>query len=244
MTINLAVCDDEICHTTYITGLLETYRRERFPSLHWSSFQTGFALLSAIDQGKGFDGVLLDICMDDMNGMEVARSIRAMNDSINIIFLTSSSDFAVESYQVEASDYILKPIRQDHLFRALDKMVSRLEMPAEQGIVVKDIDGGITKVIWNQLMYLEAMGHYAVLYHVGGNSTRTALSFSGIRKLLEVRTDFVQIHRSYIVNLHYVHRIAKNKVILLNGTVLPLPRSRYHEISDRFQRILFSGEGD
>lgn len=100
-----------------------------------------------------------------------------MNDNINIMFLTSSSDFAVESYQVDACDYMLKPVNRDKLFHMLDKLVNRLKIAKEQGIVVRNTDGGITKVLWSRLMYLEAMGHYGVLYYADGTSTRTALSF-------------------------------------------------------------------
>lgn len=237
----LAICDDEISQISHITTLLEAYRKERLPSLRWSAFQTGFSLLSAMEQGQAFDGVLLDIYMVDMNGMEVARSIRTVNDSINIMFLTSSSDFAVESYQVEASDYMLKPITQEKLFRLLDKMVNRLKIAEEQGMIVKNADGNITKVLWNRLMYLEAMGHYGVLYHADGTSTRTTLSFSSLLKEIETQKNFIQIHRSYVVNLHYIHRIEKTKVILLDGTELPLPRSRYQKVADYFQNVLFEG---
>lgn len=76
----------------------------------------GFSLISAMEQGETFDGVLLDIFMTDMNGMDVARNIRTVNDNVHIMFLTSSSDYAVESYQVDASDYILKPLNQENYF--------------------------------------------------------------------------------------------------------------------------------
>lgn len=239
----LAVCDDEMSQITHITALLEIFRSERLPSLRWNTFQTGFSLLSAMEHGQVFDGVLLDIYMADMNGMEVARGIRAINDTVPVMFLTSSPDFAVESYQVDAFTYLLKPINRDKLFCTLDKLINRLKVAEEQGIVVRNDNGGITRVLWSRLMYLEAMGHHGVLYHADGSFTRTPLSFSSLWEQLAVRGNFMQIHRSYAVNLHYVHRIEKNKVILLNGASLPLPRSRRQEVSDCFQRIVF-GEGN
>lgn len=235
----LAICDDEVSQLTQITGILETYREKRLPSLQWSTFQTGFSLLSAMEQGQFFDGVLLDICMTDMNGMDAARSIRTLNDSIPIIFLTSSPDYAVESYRVEAFDYLLKPVTQPMLFQMLDRLLRRTEMSEMDSIIVRNKDGSITKVLLNRVMYLEAMGHYGVLYHADGSCTKTTLSFSSLLKQLAVHSHFVQIHRSYMVNLHYVHRIDKNTIILLNGTVLPLPRSRYREVAACFQNILF-----
>lgn len=232
----LAICEDEISQAKQITSILEVYRKENMPSLRWSTFQSGFSLLSAMDQGQVFDGILLDIYIPDMNGIDIARSIRTMNENVNIVFLTVSSDFAVESYQVDACDYVLKPVNQDKLFRILDKLVKRIIKEEQQGLMVKNTEGGMTKIICSQLMYVEAMGHHSILYNANGSSTKTVLSFSSLLAQFNVREEFIQIHRSYMVNLHYVHRIAKNKIILLNGTVLPLPKSRYGEVLDTFQK--------
>lgn len=239
--MQLAICDDESSQISDIADLLMVYRKEKLPSLGWTAFGSGFALLDAMAHGETFDAVLLDIYLRDMNGMDVARSIRAVNSSIHILFLTSSPLFAVESYSVDASDYMLKPIRQEKLFQTLDKLVSRLEATAEFGIAVKDTEGRITKVLWSQLMYMEAMGHSVVLHHANGTTTQTFLAFSSLLEQLLSQEVFVQTHRSYVVNLHYVHRVGKNELILLNGAKLPLPKSRYQEISDRFHNVIFGG---
>ena len=83
--MNIAICDDDVSHISYITDLLTAYRREKMFSLRWTSFTSGFALLAALDRGDSFDAVLLDIYMNDMNGMEVAKRIRAMNNSMHIV---------------------------------------------------------------------------------------------------------------------------------------------------------------
>jgi DNA-binding LytR/AlgR family response regulator len=191
---------------------------------------------------QSFDAVLLDIYMSDMNGMEVAKHIRAMNNNMHILFLTSSAMFAVESYCVEATDYLLKPIKKERLFQSLDKLFSRMDASIQQGITVKDTDGHIIKVLWNQLMYLEAMGHYVVFHHANGTSTKTFLSFSSLLEQLLSHSDFIQSHRSYLVNLRYVHRIEKHALVMLDGAQLPLPKSRYQQLSDRFHDVIFGGD--
>ena len=241
--MNLAICDNETSHISHISKLLTTYCKERMRSMEWSSFQTGFALLAALDQGEVFDAVLLDIYMDDMNGMEVAKRIRAINSSIHILFLTSSPLFAVESYTVEALDYLLKPIIQERLFISLDRLVARIADTAEHGFTVKDTEGQVTKVLWKQLMYLEAMGHYVVLHHANGTSTKTHMAFSSLLETLLSQKEFVQSHRSYVVNLRYVHRIGTHELVMLNGTRIPLPKSRHQQLSDRFRDFIFGGAG-
>lgn len=241
--MNLAVCDDDARHIASITDILTAYRKEKMIPLQWTTFPSGFALLAALDHGEVFDAVLLDVYMGDMNGMDVAKHIRGMNNSMHILFLTSTSRFAVESYSVEATDYILKPIKKDRLFQSLDRILSRMDTTAEHGITVKDTDGRIIKVLWNQLMYVEAMGHYVMLHHANSTATKTFLSFSSLLEQLRSHGDFIQSHRSYIVNLHYVHRIEKHGLVMLNGAQLPLPKSRYQQLSDRFQDVIFGGEG-
>jgi len=240
--VNLAVCDNETIHISHITEILSAYRREKLVSINWIPFQSGFALLSALDQGEVFDAVLLDIYMDDMNGMEVAKRLRAMNSSIHIVFLTSSAFHAVESYSVEALDYLLKPITKERLFLTLDRLISRMADTAEHGFTVKDTEGRVTKVVWNQLMYLEAMGHYVLLHHANGTVTKTLMAFSSLLEPLLSQGDFIQSHRSYVVNLRYIHRIGKHELIMLNGAQIPLPKSRHQQLSDRFHAFIFGGD--
>lgn len=235
----LALCDDEPAELARISDLLDTYREERLPTLRWSAFQSGFSLLSALDR-EAFDAVLLDIYLGDGNGMDVARAIRATNGGLSIVFLTSSPDFAVESYNVEASGYLLKPPRKATLFSVLDKLVARMEKSKDQGFLVKTTDGCIAKVALKRLMCLEARGHNGMLYLAGGECLKTTLSFSELAKQLCAHSNFTQTHRSYIVNLHYVRRIEKDQVVLLDGTELPLPRSRRQSVAAQFQRLLFN----
>ncbi|MDD4689661.1 MAG: LytTR family DNA-binding domain-containing protein [Eubacteriales bacterium] len=238
----IAICDDDKDYILHITQQLAKYRIEKLSDIRWASFQTGLSLLSAIEDGEIFDAVVLDIYMNEINGLDVAKKIRDMNKSIDIIFLTSSPLFAVDSYSVDAIDYIIKPIKEEKLHQVLDKLISQKETISDQGIPVKDSEGGITKVIWNQLMYMEAMGHYTLLYHRNGTTTRTSTSFTSLLKQASSQNCFVQTHRSYAVNLHYVHRIAKNEIVMLCGSKLPLPKSRYQNISERFHDVIFGGE--
>lgn len=240
--MHIAICDDEVNQIEHIKSLLAEYRSQHLPSMSWTAFRTGFSLLSAMEQGKHFDAVLLDIYMTDMNGMEAAKSIRAFDESVNLLFLTSSPDFAVESYQVEARDYILKPITRARLFRSLEKLQREMERAEGQGAIVRDAAGGMVRVFWNRLMYFEVMGHYCILYLADGTSVRTVSSFSALWEQLKECPEFIQCHRSYGVNLKYIHRIEKNEAILLNGASVPIARNRRQEITDSFIRMSFDDE--
>ena len=238
--MNIAICDDELIQIAQIESLLHSYRNEKRPDLRWSVFQTGFSLLTAIESGQNFDAVFLDIYMQDMNGMDVAKTIRKTNATIKILFLTSSPDFAVESYQVEASDYILKPIAREAFFASLDRLSEKLSIKGDNSLVVRDSSSGVSKIPHTQLAYIEASGRNGIVYRSDHTSIKTTLSFSAVLEQLQEYDNF--IHRSYLVNLNYVYRITKNEVFLTNGTVLPLSRNQQKTVLNRF--IDFSFKGD
>jgi len=240
--MHIAVCDDEQYQLDFTVKLLEEYREKALPSLRWTTFLTGGALLTAMEQGQYFDAILLDIFMLDLNGMEVARYIRSVNSTVHLLFITSSTDFAVESYRVKASDYLVKPLTAASLYASLDKLVDQLALPDEQGLVVRDNDGGLSKVLFSRLVCIEAMGHSTVLYRSNGSSVQVPQAFSNLADKLSQRQEFIQVHRSYMINLRYVHRITKNEVFLLNGTSLPLSRSHQPTVAQRFMDYAFGGD--
>lgn len=236
----LAVCDDELAQLELITRLLDNYPQKPLLSLHWKTFQSGYALLSALEEGEMFDAILLDIYMLNANGMDIAKSIRRFNEYIPILFLTSSPDYAVESYRVNAADYLLKPLTAEKLFPPLDKLFHQLNTVAKQGIVVKNTTDGMTRILFNNLLYLEAEGHASLLHCADKQIIRTATSFSKLCKQLFAYPEFIQIHRSYLVNLQHVHRVTKKEVFLLDGTALPLARSHQLAVSEAFLNYSFN----
>jgi len=241
--MHLAICDDEQKQLDIISELLMEYRNELNLSFELTTFQTGFALLSAMEDGADFDAVFLDIFMDDMNGMEVAHKIRQHNNIVKIIFLTSSSDFAVESYRVDATDYILKPVIKDNLYSTMTKLSQHIVAADANtdSIIVHDRSGGIIRVSLNSIMYVEAMGHTCDLLLNNGTAIHANTSFSILMEQLDNSKLFVQIHRSYLVNLQYIHRLTNTEIFLLGDYRLPLSRSRRQLVLEQFMDYSFNG---
>lgn len=121
--MHIALCDDSRAELSRLTFLLEEYRLKRDGSLTYDIFTNATDLLETIPVHH-FDLLLLDILMPGITGMDAAREIRQTNSTIPIIFLTSSSEYAVESYRVNAADYLLKPLDADKLFPVLDKLLA------------------------------------------------------------------------------------------------------------------------
>lgn len=119
--MNIAIVDDRKTDSDRLVGFIDTYAEQH--RLQWGAmdrFSSGEEFLGAFTAGK-YDLIFLDIYMDGITGMETARRIRRADHGCRIIFITTSPEFAVESYDVSASFYLLKPIEKNGVFAALDR---------------------------------------------------------------------------------------------------------------------------
>lgn len=123
--IKIAFCDDDMEVLHQMNELLDRYRVERNEDITYAAFQSPFELLTEIEKGIRPDILFLDVVMPGQNGMDVAKEIRQYDTNMKIIFLTSSPEFAVESYSVGAYFYQLKPIWEESFFRLMDEVLGR-----------------------------------------------------------------------------------------------------------------------
>ena len=136
--IKIAFCDDDMEVLHQMNELLDRYRVERNEDITYAAFQSPFELLTEIEKGIRPDILFLDVVMPGQNGMDVAKEIRQYDTNMKIIFLTSSPEFAVESYSVGAYFYQLKPIWEESFFRLMDAVLGRkLLVHLENGVVLE-----------------------------------------------------------------------------------------------------------
>ena len=136
--IKIAFCDDDMEVLHQMNELLDRYRVERNEDITYAAFQSPFELLTEIEKGIRPDILFLDVVMPGQNGMDVAKEIRQYDTNMKIIFLTSSPEFAVESYTVGAYFYQLKPIWEESFFRLMDVVLGRkLLFHLENGAVLE-----------------------------------------------------------------------------------------------------------
>ena len=160
--LKIAVCDDEINEISSISSFINTYMAEHDIPISYKCYTSSVELASKSAYEK-YDLYLLDVIMPVLNGMSLAREIRSFDKAADIIFLTASPEFAVESYTVKAANYLLKPITRDKLFGALDDILEKKESDSPKYIVVKN-SSGVHKLLLSNIVCVEAFNRKVIYY--------------------------------------------------------------------------------
>lgn len=229
----LAICDDDISSITSMITLLEEYLESRSFSFEYSTFQNGLELTNALESGTYYNIYCLDILMPGFDGIQLGKEIRQKDQTAEIIYFTSSPEFALDSYRVKATDYILKPITKDAIFTVLDTVFERLKQTENSSIIVKD-NQGIQKIILSSLVYAEAMGRKVVYHLNSGRNVVCSSQFSTVCDTLLEYSYFIKPHRSYVVNMNYIDRIENTEILLQNNHPIPLAQGKGKDIKTQY----------
>ena len=180
------------------------------------------------------DVILLDIMMPFLNGMDAAKEIREHNSTSKIIFLTSSPEFAIESYDVNATGYLLKPVDRDKLYKLLNKCLLAASVPADS--ITLHTAFGYQNIYLHNIECLEAQNKKVIITLFDGKRIETVSTLSYYENLLTVEKGFFKCHRSYIVYLPAVDHFSGTEVVTKTGMKLSIARG----LSKTFQDTYFS----
>ncbi len=236
--LRIACCDDDLSVLSELRVLLDSYRVDRNTEIVSTAFQSPLELIAEIEKGMRFDILLLDVLMPGENGIDAAKEIRGYDSNVKIIFLTSSAEFAVESYTVGAYFYQLKPIWKESFFRLMDSVTAECEKDSSTSLILR-CKTGITRIELTRLEYCEVIRRSLMLHLSDGTVLESIGSMDHLCEQLAKYTSFLRIHRAYLVNLEYIRSIAPKTLTMEDGAVLPIPRGKYNEIKDRYLEYAF-----
>jgi DNA-binding LytR/AlgR family response regulator len=238
--IHIAICDDSKQERQILAALFKRYQELHATPLQIHIFQNGFSLLDAIDQGKRFDITILDILMPGENGIEIARNIRASGTDTEIIFLTSSPEYAVDSYEVKAQNYLLKPVTEEKFFASIDSILAELDEKDTASFIIYTTEKQYSRIRVSSLVYGEVT-HRTITLHLADQTMISAImTFTEFLDILKAYPDFIYPHRSYAVNMHYIQYVTKSDIILTDGQKIPLSRNNYTKISEQFLNFAYT----
>lgn len=236
--IRLAFCDDETEQLNTLGTLLDQYQKEHDLEIVCRAFQNPLDLLAEIERGVCFDILFLDVLMPGETGMDAAAEIREFDSNVKIIFMTSSSEFAVQSYAVGAYYYQLKPISKESLFHLMDSVLMTCEKEKEDSIILR-CKNGITKVKLSRLEYCEVRHHTLFIHLTDGTVLESVGSLDELYKKLEAYGHFLRPHRSYIVNMEHIKNLTFRGITMLCLADIPIPRGKYNEMKDIYLEYIF-----
>jgi len=222
--LRIAVCDDEQLYLDKTRAMLEQYAAAHDTEVMVEAFSNSSTLLDGIEGGERHTIYLLDIYMPGVSGMSVATELRSKGVRSPIIFLTSSTEHAVEAFGVDATHYLLKPYTKQNFFAAMDKAVQSISAHAEESIVLK-VGGAYQNVPVDHILYCEAADNHQRLWMKDGGTLLIRMTASELYDMLESFGCFHRCGRAYILNLNHVKKVTANSTVLKNCMELPLPHS-------------------
>ena len=225
--LRIAICDDEEEQLHQAAALLNTYLQAR-PGLHGQveTFRSGGALLARAEDMGDFDLYVLDILMPELSGIDTGRRLRALGEGGEIIYLTSSNDFAADSYDVQAFFYLLKPVDEGKLLQVLDGAVEKLNRRRSCAVVVPTADGP-RRILLERIRYVERIGRRMRYSCTDGtvDSQTIRVSFREAAAPLLADRRFCQCGASFVLNFQHVTGVQGQTALLDNGQTVSLPRT-------------------
>jgi len=236
--IKIAFCDDDLSVLNELRALLDRYRVEKDCDISYTAFLSSLELLAEIERGTRYDILFLDVLMPGENGIDAAAEIRNYDTNIKIIFLSSSPEFAVQSYTVSAFFYQLKPIREESFFRLMDSVLSTCEKEQSSSLILR-CKTGITRIDPSRVEYCEVIHHTLFIHLSNGKTLESIGSLEELSQKLQPFGCFLRPHRSYLVNMNYIQSISYRTVTMSCLTEIPIPRGKQSEINNIYLEYMF-----
>lgn len=236
--MNIAICDDNALSRKLLNNLLENYFSKKSINHKIDQYSNGMDLLYEFEDGRSYEIIFLDILMEKILGIEVAKRLRKLGYNGEIIFLSASSDFAVESYDVKASGYILKPINYENLSLSIDRTIRNI------GIGTYHIQRRNNFIIvpYDEIIYIESSNSKCILHRNNGENYNIYKKLSQIEKELNDQR-FLRSHQSYLVNMDYIvgvsnqFQLSTGESVLIRQRNLKDIRSAYLEYAKKRHRL-------
>ncbi len=233
--MRVAIVDDSISDRNILTTLLPGCLSEiGFQVACLDCYLNGNDFLKTFHPGQ-YDIIFLDIYMTGLNGIETARSIRESDTAAKIIFITTSNDFAAESYSVRADYYFLKPYTREQLLQVLNT-IHLQELEQQRLLLLPDQ----SYVPVHSILYTYYHGHYETLCLTDKREIRIRTSHTEFSELLQPFVYFISCNKGMIVNMEHVQALTPDAFLLPDNICVPISRRRYPAIQAAYSDFLIA----
>lgn len=237
MNRNIAIVEDEAEEAETLRSYFSRYTQEYGVTFTVSHFLSAEAFLNRYR--PVYDLVLMDICLPKASGMDAAAQLRRIDQSVSLIFVTNMAQFAVKGYEVDAFDFVVKPVSYANFALKLHRLLGKLATRRD-GEVLVTLSDHMVRLSASQIKYIEISGHRMVYHTTGGE-----VSAYGNLKEAEAALDpamFTRCNSCYLVNLNYVQAI-QGYTVLVDGEALQISRPRRKTFVQALNDYLGGGIG-
>ena len=237
--IKVAFCDDDMSVLDGLKRLLDQYCEKRSQEIECTSFCSSLELLDKIEKGVRYDILFLDVILPNENGISVAKEVRQYDSVVKIIFLTLSSEFAVQSYTVGAYYYQMKPIWEENFIRLMDSAISECKKEQQYSLILR-CKNGITRIDLDRLEYCEVIGRTLLFHMDNGMVLEGTGCMDELYGQLSQYENFVRPHRSFMINMEYIQKISYKAITMENMDEIPIPHGKCSEIKNLYLEYAFN----
>lgn len=226
--IHIAIVEDSPSDAKQMRDFIEHWKDAEGEDVVISEYHCACDILTEFS-GQ-YDIIFMDIMLPDKSGMDAAKSIRSMDSSVLLVFTTSMKQYAINGYEVEALDFVLKPIHYSRFERLMKKCMNRLSRKAEH--VVLRVPGTTYSIEVDDIAYAESSGHSVIFHLLNGQSIQKRMTLGETEEQLPA-AQFARCGVSFLVNLKYV-RYIEGEYVTVNDTKLKITRSKSREFRKAF----------
>lgn len=231
--MKIVLCEDEEAFSNQMLNYLDSWSKlikEKVDVLWYKSIEE---LLFKREEWTETQCFLLDVEMGKLSGMDFAKMLREWENRAGIIFITGYEKYVFEGYEVGASAYIMKPIDENKLYAALNRVYENCKQQ-QKAILIKTEEGQV-RVLTEDILYIESFGHDTNIH----TKKYTYVSHVGITQYREQLVDslFCMPHRSYIVNARGISKLGKKEITMEDGMVIPIARGKQNEVNFCYMQL-------
>jgi len=234
--LNIAFCDDDVRYLRIIASEAKKVLEKLKVCTSIYTFKNGMDLIHTFEY-QYFDVIFLDIDMPLMNGKEVARKLRTLDKNFKLVFITSFEEEVLNTFQFDVSDFLPKPMINKRLYSVLDRVVKQINDTDPQYQIFRVLriseERIVIKIPLKDIVFFETVNRKTLLHTKRNTYLLNGYKFKDlVSKYSEL--GFVDIHRTCIVNIHYIFSIENTEVSLEDGTLLPMSRRKRIQVLEKF----------
>lgn len=239
--LKIAVCDDTPKERKQFVALMEAYLAANHLEAEVTAFAHPDALLTA-SEATPFDLYLLDVMMPMISGIGVGQELRRRHSKAQIVYLTTSEEYAVAAFSVKAAHYLLKPITAEAFNEAVDRAIGGMRRGSPAEMTIRSGDGALHTLDASDIEYIESSGHDQYIYAKGEVLVEKRRSIARLQEELDALApgQFIAPYKGFLVNLRAIVTVETRSILLRGGDRIPIPRGSFRQLQAQYLAYRFT----